>query len=47
MYVGKKFAGKQFYDYLGIQYNRVTINSDGWGQFWCDGGSVSVYTPVN
>lgn len=47
MYVGKKWAGKKFYDYLGVQYDKVTINSDGWGQFWCDGGSVSVYVPVN
>lgn len=46
MYVGKKWAGKKFYDYLGVQYDKVTINSDGWGQFWCDGGSVSVYVPV-
>lgn len=46
MYVGTKFAGKQFYDYTGTQKDKVTINSDGWGQFWVDGGSVSVYVPV-
>ncbi|MBR6061587.1 MAG: alpha-amylase, partial [Spirochaetales bacterium] len=45
MYVGTKFSGKKFYDYLGVQQDKVTINSDGWGQFWCDGGSVSVYVP--
>lgn len=43
MEVGKKFAGKQFYDYLGNVSDVVTINSDGWGEFRCDGGSVSAY----
>ncbi len=45
MEVGKKWAGKKFYDYLGNKSGTVTINSDGWGQFYCNGGSVSVYVP--
>lgn len=43
MYVGKHFAGKEFRDCLGNKADKVTIDSDGWGEFSCNGGSVSVY----
>lgn len=43
MYVGKQHAGKVFYDITGNRSDKVTINSDGWGQFFVNGGSYSVY----
>lgn len=43
MYVGKQHAGKVFYDITGNRSDKVTINSDGWGQFYVNGGSYSVY----
>lgn len=45
MYVGTSFAGKAFFDYTGNRTGTVTINSSGWGQFWVNGGSVSVWVP--
>lgn len=41
MYVGK--AGKTFTDVTGNRAGTVTTNADGWGQFWVNGGSVSVW----
>ncbi|MBT2662100.1 alpha-amylase [Bacillus sp. ISL-45] len=43
MNVGKQNAGEVWYDITGNRTNTVTINSDGWGQFYVNGGSVSVY----
>lgn len=43
MYVNKNFAGRQMYDITGNRSDIVTINADGWGNFSCNGGSVSVY----
>lgn len=45
MYVGKQHAGKVFYDLTGNRSDTVTINSDGWGEFKVNGGSVSVWVP--
>jgi alpha-amylase len=43
MYVGKQHKGKVFYDMTGNRKDKVTINSDGYGQFHVNGGSYSVY----
>ncbi|MDG5472721.1 alpha-amylase [Jeotgalibacillus sp. ET6] len=43
MYVGKRNAGETWRDKTGNSSNTVTINSDGWGQFFVNGGSVSIY----
>ncbi|MDG4656964.1 alpha-amylase [Ectobacillus antri] len=43
MYVGKQNAGETWYDMTGNRADNVTINADGWGQFFVNGGSVSVY----
>jgi len=44
MYVGKRNAGEVWYDITGNRTDSVTINSDGWGEFHVNGGSVSIYT---
>jgi alpha-amylase len=41
MYTGK--ANTKFVDYLGNRSDEVWTNSDGWGEFKCNGGSVSVW----
>lgn len=43
MCVGKKFAGKEFYDYTGNRKETITINADGWAEFKVNGGSYSVW----
>ena len=43
MEVGKKFAGKKFVDYLNIAEGEVTIDENGWANFWTHGGKVSVW----
>ncbi len=43
MYVGHRNAGKIYVDFLGHRSERVTINQDGWGEFFVEGGSVSVW----
>ncbi|WDV47387.1 alpha-amylase [Clostridiaceae bacterium M8S5] len=43
MCVGKKHAGKVFYDITGNSSHTVTINNDGWAEFKVGGGSYSVY----
>ncbi len=45
MYIGVKFAGKEFIDYLGNVDGSVMISPDGKGLFRCDGGSISVWVP--
>lgn len=44
MEMGEKFAGKVFVDRLGNVEAEVTINTAGWGRFYCSGGAVSAYT---
>lgn len=41
MYTGK--ANTKFKDYLGNRTDEVWTNNDGWGEFKCNGGSVSVW----
>lgn len=45
MYAGHQHAGKDFIDFLGHRSEEVRINADGWGQFFVNGGSVSVWVP--
>lgn len=44
MYVGKQNAGEVWKDMTGNNGRLVTINADGWGEFFVNGGSVSIYT---
>ncbi len=46
MYIGKKFANKEFYDALNANKPPVIINNDGWGCFSVEEKSVSVYTLI-
>ena len=43
MEVGQAHAGKVFVDYLNKHDAEVTINEDGWGEFFARAGSVSVW----
>ena len=43
MNVGKKFANSMFYDYLGNTEEKVYIDGEGNGNFFCKDGSVSVW----
>lgn len=45
MEVGRLHAGQRYVDALGHRQEIVTINSDGWGEFFVNGGSVSVWVP--
>lgn len=43
MYVGKAHAGKLFIDALAKDRDEICIDEEGYGEFICEGGSVSVY----
>ncbi len=43
MEIGQKHAGKTFVDVLGHCKKEVQINKSGWGNFFCEDGSVSVW----
>jgi alpha-amylase len=43
MEVGKRYAHKIFIDTLQKRNEEIKINKDGWGKFFCNGGSVSVW----
>ena len=43
MEIGSKFAGKVFKDFLEKHPAQVTINNEGWGEFYVTPGSVSVW----
>jgi alpha-amylase len=43
MEVGNRYAGKIFIDLLQKHAAEVTINDEGWGQFFVNAGSVSVW----
>ncbi len=45
MEVGKIHAGQTFVDALGYCQQKVTIKEEGWGEFFTNGGSVSVWIP--
>lgn len=46
MEVGRRHNGARFSDHLGHRHETVIINADGWGEFYVDGGSVSVWAAV-
>ena len=46
MEVGIMYAGRQYRDYLGNHDAEVYIGEDGFGDFPCHGGSISVWTAV-
>jgi len=43
MEIGKGHAGKIFIDALGHRGEQITIDENGWAQFFCAAGSVSVW----
>jgi alpha-amylase len=43
MEIGKRFAGKALKECLGHCEGEVVINEEGWGEFYCEAGSVSVW----
>lgn len=43
MEMGIRHAGRTFVDFLGNCAGAVTIDNNGWGEFRCEGGSVSVW----
>lgn len=43
MEIGKKHAGKTFIDVTGNTPGEVVINNDGWGVFYVNGESISVW----
>ena len=43
MLLGKKFAGAEFMDITGKCREAVVIDTEGWGDFKVDGGSVSTW----
>jgi len=44
MEIGKGHAGSIFIDTIGGREEEVTVNEEGWGEFFCNAGSVSVWT---
>lgn len=47
MCMGKENANKTYYDASGRCFETVTTDENGWGNFRCDGGSVSVWITEN
>ena len=45
MEVGKAYAGQKFYDLLGRFDHKIQIDENGWGNFTCPAGNVSVWVP--
>ena len=43
MEVGQLYAGKTFYDFTGHLEEKVSIDENGWGDFLCPPGNVSVW----
>lgn len=43
MYIGKQFANNIFYDCLGNTEQKICIDEEGFGEFFCNDGSVSVW----
>jgi alpha-amylase len=43
MEVGKRYAGKMFYDLLQKHEQKIEINEEGWAEFLTPAGSVSVW----
>lgn len=47
MEIGKGHAGKTFIDALGYRKEEVTVNEEGWADFFCEPGSVSIWVIKN
>lgn len=45
MEMGTAYAGQTFYDLLGRIQDKITIREDGWADFPCPAGNVSVWVP--
>ncbi|UOE41659.1 alpha-amylase [Chryseobacterium suipulveris] len=45
MEMGTSYAGQNFYDLLGRFDHKITIDENGWGNFTCPAGNVSVWIP--
>lgn len=43
MEIGKRYVGKTFYDFTGHLQDKVTIDENGWANFPCPAGNVSVW----
>ena len=43
MEIGKRYAGQTFYDFTGHLDNKVIIDENGWADFPCPAGNVSVW----
>ena len=43
MEIGARYAGKTFVDTLGKREEQVLIDENGWGEFYCPVGGVSVW----
>jgi alpha-amylase len=46
MEMGTPYAGKTFRDLLGHISEEITIAEDGWAEFRCPAGGVSVWVAV-
>lgn len=45
MEMGMRYAGQEFYDYLGRTEESIFIDENGWGEFPVPAGNVSVWVP--
>ncbi|WP_228373923.1 alpha-amylase [Epilithonimonas tenax] len=43
MEIGKRYAGQTFYDFTGHLQDKININENGWADFPCPAGNVSVW----
>ncbi|MBO9574082.1 MAG: DUF1939 domain-containing protein, partial [Chitinophagaceae bacterium] len=43
MEIGKRHAGKVFRDYLQKRSEEITVDENGWAEFLCPPGSLSVW----
>ncbi len=46
MEIGQRYAGKTFKDMLNKRQEEVLINEEGWGEFLCPAGNVSIWVEV-
>lgn len=46
MELGSLYVGCAFVDALGHRAERIVVGADGWAEFTCAGGSVSVWVPA-
>lgn len=46
MEIGTRHAGQRFHDLLGNSEGEVTVGDDGWADFYCPAGSLSVWVRI-